>query len=721
MLLRPITLPLALAVSGGALGLVSARLIITNAGVSWAPAAVFAALSCGWGYIACGLLVDRGRGMSRVGLLMVAQGFAWLVYWLKASPWAPASSVGLLVGQAIPVALFLHLLLAYPDGRVRSRAARVVVIAAYAITVGGNALLALIGSSADESCAACAPNALRIWYLPGLSHPLAILQFGVGTLVVSAAIAVLVSSYRSASPPRRRELRPMVWPGVVMLSLIVFAGVRWLPTTREASSPEASVYRIAMAMVALSFIVGLARERLHRRHVVAGAVARLSSTLQSGQLVATIREALDDPTVTLGYWSATVGGYLDVEGHNFALPEAGGSRSATIVRRRGHAVAAIVHDAALDSHVDAVMTIGNAAVLALENERLQADLRSTINRLTESEARFRELLEETPLLATIVALDGTVVFANRSLASVVGLPRDQIEGRHWAEAAGGQSSDEELNRSLGRLLPAYEGVIRDRHGRECIIAWTSAAISGSDGRVTHIASLGEDITARRRSEELAAQAQRERLELLNQLLRAEEAERARIAEALHDDTIQALTASMFMLDRIAGAATLERTHIVDAREMLAGVNERARRLMFELRPPLLEQAGLAAAVTQLCTQLGEDGGFVSTIKVTARRYARAIEDLCYRTVREAVLNTRRHACATTLHVVIDEAEGWLRCRLEDDGSGFDPIAVAERHDAHLHLGIYAMAERLRLAGGTIHIDSTPGCGTCIAFCIPAVE
>ena len=434
-----------------------------------------------------------------------------------------------------------------------------------------------------------------------------------------------------------------------------------------------------------------------------------------------MREALGDPTVSLGYWHEASGGYLDVEGHEFVLPEPGSERSTTIVGRNGHPVAAIVHDAALDGHVDAVTTIGNAAVLALENERLQADLRSTINRLTESEARFRELLEETPLLAVIVALDGTIVFANRSLAAVVGRSRDEIEGRLWVEAAGQQSTEEAEQRALGNPMPAYDGVIRDRRGREHIIAWTNATISGPDGRVTHITSLGEDITARRRSEELAAQAQRERMELLNQLLRAEEAERARIAEELHDDTIQALTASMFVLDRIAGAATMERRDVIDARAMLSGITDRARRLMFELRPPLLEQAGLAAAVTELCTQLGEDGGFLPTINVTARRYPRSVEDLCYRTVREAVLNTRRHARALNLYVLIEEAEGWLRCRLQDDGCGFDPAAVARRADAHLHLGIYAMAERLRLAGGTIHIDSTPGAGTCIAFCIRAFE
>ena len=84
--LRPLTLPLALAVAGGALGLISAALILQSDHVAWAPVAVVAALSCGWGYIACGLLFDRGRGMSRFGGLMVAEGFAWLTEILRAAP-----------------------------------------------------------------------------------------------------------------------------------------------------------------------------------------------------------------------------------------------------------------------------------------------------------------------------------------------------------------------------------------------------------------------------------------------------------------------------------------------------------------------------------------------------------------------------------------------------------------------------------------------------------
>jgi signal transduction histidine kinase len=153
--------------------------------------------------------------------------------------------------------------------------------------------------------------------------------------------------------------------------------------------------------------------------------------------------------------------------------------------------------------------------------------------------------------------------------------------------------------------------------------------------------------------------------------------------------------------------------------MLADATDRARRLMFELRPPLLEETGLAAAITDLCDQLADDGGFRASVEAPPRRYPRVIEDICYRTVREAALNTRRHAQAANLRVRIDEREGVLMGLVEDDGIGFDPAAPIDRRDANLHLGIYAMSQRVTLADGSVEIDSRPGAGTRVFFRIPA--
>jgi len=713
----PIPLLMGLVVAAaGAFGLFVTWLILTSDHVTWAPLASVTVLLCGWGFVGGGLLLYRRRGAVVVGTLMVAEGFAWMAYWLKAAQWPGLSSIGLLVGQGLAVVLFVHLLMVYPDGRVRGRLARIVLAALYTVFILGNVILALIGTAANEGCTECPGNAFAVAHPITLANTLENLQGLLGLPLVAGVLLVCVRKYRAASPPARRELRPLIWPGVMVLVVIGGVLLLWAFTPNEASSPEVSLARLAMGMAAVSFLAGLWWEGVHRRHVVSTAMTRLSLAPPPGALEGLMREALEDPTVELGYWQQETGRYVDLSGRAFALPEPGAGRGCTVVERDGRPVAAIVHDSALDGHADAVLMIANAAVLSLENERLQAELRSTINRLSESEARFRELLEETPLLATIVDTDEVIHFANRALGRLAGCPSGDLVGKPWSEVFGDFPEEREvwdMFVNSGQVTSGYESRVHDQDGAEHVIAWTNAPITGPDGTARQIASLGEDVTARRAAEELAARAQRERLELLNELLTAEEAERARIAEALHDDTIQALTASLYTLDRLA-VSEQPGARIAETRGMLAEATDRARRLMFELRPPLLEETGLAAAITDLCDQLADDGGFRASVDAPPRRYPRVIEDICYRTVREAALNTRRHAHASQLRVRIDEQDGALVGLVEDDGVGFDTSAPIDR----LHLGIYAMSQRVTLADGAVEIDSRPGAGTRVSFRIP---
>jgi signal transduction histidine kinase len=219
-------------------------------------------------------------------------------------------------------------------------------------------------------------------------------------------------------------------------------------------------------------------------------------------------------------------------------------------------------------------------------------------------------------------------------------------------------------------------------------------------------------------------AEEQRRMVLNQMLSAEADERARIAEELHDDTVQVLTATLLSLDRqrLSGdrgsyEASAEAGR--RARDTLALALERTRRLMFELRPPLLEAHGLAPAVRDLVEHANHELGLEVEVHVDVPRYVEAFETLVYRIVREAVANVRRHARAHRLEVTLTQIDGELRGTITDDGRGFDVHRALDRHRTRMHLGLDATIERIRLAGGAIDIDSTPGEGTRLEFRLPS--
>jgi signal transduction histidine kinase len=230
--------------------------------------------------------------------------------------------------------------------------------------------------------------------------------------------------------------------------------------------------------------------------------------------------------------------------------------------------------------------------------------------------------------------------------------------------------------------------------------------------------------SREGAQQALADSEERRQQLLDMMLRAGEEERVRIAAELHDDTIQVMTASLIGMDRAAKAVEAGDTGraqsaIGSTRRTVASAVERTRRLTFELRPPLLEANGLEAAVADIAEQAGEDGGFRVETLVDVGRHSAPTEDLIYRIVLEAVTNVRKHASASNVRIVLRERLGGISGLIRDDGRGFD--AARDRAGSRFHVGLDAMNERIRLAGGRMTIRSAPGRGTVIGFHVPSVS
>jgi PAS domain S-box-containing protein len=214
-----------------------------------------------------------------------------------------------------------------------------------------------------------------------------------------------------------------------------------------------------------------------------------------------------------------------------------------------------------------------------------------------------------------------------------------------------------------------------------------------------------------------------RSQTLSQLVRSGEEERQRIATELHDDTIQVMTAALITLDRearaiAAGDQLRAMAAVREMRETLHMAVDRTRRLAFELRPPVLEARGLAAALSDLLAEVGRSAGFEVELDATAPRLAPDVESLAYRTVQELVMNARKHSRAGTLSVKLRGKPDRLSVEVSDDGVGFDELRAFGNGGLRMNFGLESSAERITLAGGAFDIESVPGTGTTVRFSIP---
>jgi len=233
--------------------------------------------------------------------------------------------------------------------------------------------------------------------------------------------------------------------------------------------------------------------------------------------------------------------------------------------------------------------------------------------------------------------------------------------------------------------------------------------------------LGRIVAARKAGERLR--------ELSRELIRAQEAERQRIARELHDGAAQDLSTLRLGLEALAdrielglpdgagGAATR-------ARELGAGLGRAIaslRDLSYDLLPPALSQLGLAETVCRLC----ED--FASRHGIVVECYADGLDAGCrdfetdinvFRLIQEALTNACRHAQASRVTVRLLASYPDLIVRIRDDGRGFDPEHRLAESLAAKRMGLWNMGERARLLGGRLRIQSKPGQGTCIVAEVP---
>lgn len=348
--------------------------------------------------------------------------------------------------------------------------------------------------------------------------------------------------------------------------------------------------------------------------------------------------------------------------------------------------------------------------------------------LRETNASLRAFFEASPVAILALDTEGRVTMWTPAAERMFGWSAAETIGKSLPFVT--EDTDAEYRQLVAQLRSGHgfserEFVRRRRDGSPIELSVNAAPVRDADGAVTGIVAIHVDITHRKAAElELRhalttlRETDRQRRHLVANLVRAQEDERRRLAADIHDDSIQAMTASVIRLGLLRREVTTPEAqqHLADLEQTVRAAVDRLRNLLFELRPPALDREGLASAVRQyLAQRFDADGPDITLDDHLAHEPPPECRIILYRVLQEALTNVRKHARATSITIDLTTDGAGVRVRVDDDGIGFDP----EDHPLLPgHLGLQAMRERAQMGGGWFRLESVPGKGTTTEFWVP---
>jgi PAS domain S-box-containing protein len=475
-------------IAGLAAGGIALALVLTSNHDDLGAVDGVLALLLGWSFIGTGAFALARRPRNRTGVLMVSVGFVWFLGALTSSDSSIPFTLGLSIG-ALPLAVFIHLLFAFPNGRLESSAERVIVALGYPTALLANLTSLLVDSTpTDTSCPKCPANALLVVDSETAANALTVFWNVVGGVFMIATAIVLVRRWRASTAPARRVLAPVYVGGVA--SVLILAVGFSLTQVTSAGQVVQSVGIIAFMSVPYLFLAGLLRTRLART----AATQLLQETGESPPLEeaeAALQRLLNDPTLRL-LCREDDGRYVDTAGRPVEPPQESPSEAVTRLDYEGQPIAAVVHDPALRDEPELLDDVLAAARVALVRDR-------SVQALRASERRNRALLDAIPDNMFRIRGDGTYVDFHSNRPEALALPPDRIIGSRLEEHLTGIDVEKRMS-AIRRVIATgrpetFELQVVERDGRVSDRE-VRMVRSGDD----EVLAITRDITDRKRAE-----------------------------------------------------------------------------------------------------------------------------------------------------------------------------------------------------------------------------
>lgn len=375
----------------------------------------------------------------------------------------------------------------------------------------------------------------------------------------------------------------------------------------------------------------------------------------------------------------------------------------------------------------------------------EAEEVSRLKYAEETVNRLAAIVESSPDAIYSKALDGTILSWNRGAEKIFGYTAEEMVGGSLDRLVPPDRVGdlEEINQKIqrGERIAQYETECLHREGRRIHVSLAISPILNEAGRVVEAAAIARDITSRKQSEE-AIQKANEELRTSKQLLesrvrertaqlralaakltRAEETERRRVAQVLHEGLQQVLVGAQYRLQSLKARSQDPpiQQGLTQIQEVLSESVRLSRSLTYELSPPILYLGDMVAILKWLGRWYQEKHGLEVRVEIEdpVEVPREEIRVALFRSVLELLLNVVKHAQALSARVRLGRTpEGQVQIEVGDEGVGFDPEKARQPEQTGVGFGLFHLRERLEMLGGRLEVKSAPGQGSRVALLVP---